>query len=72
VNIHNNELASHLVGYIGQLSQRDKERMQTEIENSRADDLDALQTSFLPGIQYVGKIGLEQSYESVLRRRTWI
>jgi penicillin-binding protein 2 len=41
--------------------------MQTEIENSRADDLDALQTSFLPGIQYVGKIGLEQSYESVLR-----
>jgi len=62
-----NELASHLVGYIGRVSQRDKERMQTEIENSRADDLDALQTSFLPGIQYVGKIGLEQSYESVLR-----
>jgi penicillin-binding protein 2 len=62
-----NELASHLIGYIGRVSQRDKEKMQAEIENSRADDPDALQTSFLPGIQYVGKIGLEQSYENVLR-----
>jgi penicillin-binding protein 2 len=62
-----NELASHLVGYIGRVSQRDKERMQAEIENSKADDPDALQASFLPGIQYVGKIGLEQSYESILR-----
>jgi penicillin-binding protein 2 len=62
-----NELASHLIGYIGRVSQRDKERMQAEIENSKADDPDALQTSFLPGIQYVGKIGLEQSYETVLR-----
>ncbi|WP_114663354.1 penicillin-binding protein 2 [Polynucleobacter necessarius] len=62
-----NELASHLIGYIGRVSQRDKERMQSEIENSRSDDPDALQASFLPGIQYVGKIGLEQSYENVLR-----
>lgn len=62
-----NELASHLIGYIGRVSQRDKEKMQAEIENSKADDPDALQTSFLPGIQYVGKIGLEQSYENVLR-----
>jgi len=62
-----NELASHLLGYIGRVSQRDKERMQTEIEGAKTDDPDALQTSFLPGIQYVGKIGLEQSYETVLR-----
>ena len=62
-----NELASHLIGYIGRVSQRDKERMQAEIEDAKADDPDALQTSFLPGIQYVGKIGLEQSYENVLR-----
>ena len=62
-----NELASHLIGYIGRVSQRDKERMQTEIEGAKADDPDALQASFLPGIQYVGKIGLEQSYENVLR-----
>jgi penicillin-binding protein 2 len=62
-----NELASHLIGYIGRVSQKDKERMQAEIESSKADDPDALQASFLPGIQYVGKIGLEQSYETVLR-----
>jgi len=62
-----NELASHLIGYIGRVSQRDKERMQAEIEGAKADNPDALQASFLPGIQYVGKIGLEQSYETVLR-----
>jgi penicillin-binding protein 2 len=62
-----NELASHLIGYIGRVSQKDKERMQAEIESAKADDPDALQSSFLPGIQYVGKIGLEQSYETVLR-----
>ena len=62
-----NELASHLIGYIGRVSQKDKERMQAEIEGAKADDPDALQASFLPGIQYVGKIGLEQSYETVLR-----
>ncbi|OWF66701.1 penicillin-binding protein 2 [Polynucleobacter hirudinilacicola] len=62
-----NELASHLIGYIGRVSQKDKERMQAEIEGAKGNDPDALQASFLPGIQYVGKIGLEQSYESVLR-----
>jgi len=62
-----NELASHLIGYIGRVSQRDRERMQAEIEGAKADNPDALQASFLPGIQYVGKIGLEQSYETVLR-----
>ena len=62
-----NELASHLIGYIGRVSQKDKERMQAEIEGAKGSDPDALQASFLPGIQYVGKIGLEQSYETVLR-----
>ena len=62
-----NELGSHLIGYIGRVSQKDKERMQAEIEGAKADNPDALQASFLPGIQYVGKIGLEQSYETVLR-----
>jgi len=62
-----NELGSHLIGYIGRVSQKDKERMQAEIEGAKADDPDALQASFLSGIQYVGKIGLEQSYETVLR-----
>jgi len=62
-----NELGSHLIGYIGRVSQKDKERMQAEIEDAKTDDPDALQASFLSGIQYVGKIGLEQSYETVLR-----
>jgi penicillin-binding protein 2 len=62
-----NELGSHLIGYIGRVSQKDKERMQAEIDGAKADDPDALQASFLSGIQYVGKIGLEQSYETVLR-----
>jgi penicillin-binding protein 2 len=62
-----NELGSHLIGYIGRVSQKDKERMQAEIEGAKTDDPDALQASFLSGIQYVGKIGLEQSYETVLR-----
>jgi penicillin-binding protein 2 len=62
-----NELGSHLIGYIGRVSQQDKERMQAEIEGAKVDDPDALQASFLSGIQYVGKIGLEQSYETVLR-----
>ena len=62
-----NELGSHLIGYIGRVSQKDKERMQAEVEGAKADNPDALQASFLSGIQYVGKIGLEQSYEAVLR-----
>lgn len=62
-----NELGSHLIGYIGRVSQKDKERMQAEIDDSKEDEVDALLPSFLKGIQYVGKIGLEQSYENVLR-----
>ena len=62
-----NELGSHLIGYIGRVSQKDKELMQAEVEGAKADNPDALQASFLSGIQYVGKIGLEQSYETVLR-----
>jgi penicillin-binding protein 2 len=62
-----NELASHLIGYIGRASQKDIDRMQAEIESAKPNDPDTLQASFLPGIQYVGKIGLEQSYETVLR-----
>ncbi len=63
-----NELASHLIGYIGRVSQKDKERMQNELEATKGSkDPYALQGAFLPGIQYVGKIGIEQTYERVLR-----
>jgi penicillin-binding protein 2 len=57
-----------MIGYIGRVSQKDKERMQSEISNAtEADDTSGLKNAFLPGIQYVGKIGIEQSYEHVLR-----
>lgn len=63
-----NELGSHMIGYIGRVSQKDKERMQSEISNAtESDDASELKNAFLPGIQYVGKIGIEQSYEHVLR-----
>ena len=63
-----NELASHLIGYIGRVSQKDKERMLSELEETKgSQDPYALQGAFLPGIQYVGKIGIEQTYERVLR-----
>jgi penicillin-binding protein 2 len=63
-----NELGSHMIGYIGRVSQKDKERMQSEINNAtESDDASELKNAFLPGIQYVGKIGIEQSYEHVLR-----
>ena len=63
-----NELASHLIGYIGRVSQKDKERMQNELLETRgSQDPYALQGAFLPGIQYVGKIGIEQTYERILR-----
>ena len=63
-----NELGSHMIGYIGRVSQQDKERMQSEINNAtESNDASELKNAFLPGIQYVGKIGIEQSYEHVLR-----
>jgi len=63
-----NELGSHMIGYIGRVSQQDKARMQSEISGSNeSEGSSELRNAFLPGIQYVGKIGIEQSYEHVLR-----
>ena len=47
------ELASHVIGYIGRINQRDRER----IEES-GDDAN------YRGSEYIGKSGLEQSYEA--------
>ncbi|NMF89691.1 penicillin-binding protein 2 [Aromatoleum petrolei] len=49
------ELASHVIGYIGRINQRDRER----IEES-GDDAN------YRGSEYIGKSGLEQSYEAEL------
>lgn len=50
-----NELASHLVGYIGRINDRDVERIDDE----------GLTANYR-GTDHIGKTGLEQSYESEL------
>jgi penicillin-binding protein 2 len=50
-----NELASHLVGYIGRINDRDVERIE-----------EADLTANYKGTDHIGKTGLEQSYESEL------
>lgn len=55
------ELASHVVGYIGRINSRDKERLEEndEVGNYR-------------GTQYIGKLGVEQSYEAQLHGTTGV
>lgn len=62
------ELGAHLLGYTGKVSQKDREKLLAELEES-PDDLssDELRPFKIKGIQHVGKIGLEQSYEKDLR-----
>jgi len=55
------EVGAHLVGYIGRVSQADKERI------SRWEDAD----DYI-GTEYIGKIGLEQSYERQLHGTTGV
>jgi len=50
---------SHVVGYIGRISQEDKRRLE-----------DAGEFSQYAGATHMGKIGIEQSYETVLRGET--
>jgi penicillin-binding protein 2 len=50
-----NELASHLVGYIGRINDRDVERIE-----------EGGLTANYKGTDHIGKTGLEQSYESEL------
>lgn len=67
------ESASHVVGYLGRISQRDQERIEAIDEANDADpakydprrDIDNYK-----GTNYIGKIGLEQSYETELHGLT--
>ena len=54
------EVASHAIGYIGRINQRDKERIED-------DDDDAANYR---GTDYIGKLGVEQSFESTLHGQT--
>ena len=62
------QLGSHLLGYTGRVSQKDREKLLAELEESQDDSTsDELKPIKIKGIQQVGKIGLEQSYEKELR-----
>ncbi|MEY5099322.1 MAG: penicillin-binding protein 2 [Pseudomonadota bacterium] len=51
------ETASHVIGYIGRISAREKAQME---------DWDDEAIANYRGTEYIGKLGVEQSYESVL------
>ena len=62
------QLGSHLLGYTGKVSQKDREKLLAELEESQDDSsTDELRPIKIKGIQHVGKIGIEQSYEKELR-----
>lgn len=51
----NGDLAVHVIGYVGRVNQRDKERIKKN----------GLEQDYL-GTTHIGKLGIEQSYESLL------
>lgn len=62
------ELGAHLIGYTGRVSQKDREKLLAELEETSDEASgDELRPIKIKGIQQVGKIGLEQSYEKELR-----
>jgi penicillin-binding protein 2 len=61
-NYPHGELASHLVGYIGRINQEEKQKI--------VDDWTDEDQANYRGTEYIGKLGLEQSYESELHGTT--
>jgi penicillin-binding protein 2 len=57
------ELASHAIGYIGRINQREKEQIQEWPEEEQGN---------YRGTEYIGKLGVEQSYEKQLHGHTGI
>jgi penicillin-binding protein 2 len=57
------ETGSHLIGYIGRINQTEKSAMEDWDEDAQAN---------YRGTEYIGKLGLEQSYESELHGRTGV
>nr|WP_315225128.1 penicillin-binding protein 2 [uncultured Albidiferax sp.] len=55
------ELASHVIGYIGRINQSEKTRI------DESDDADNYR-----GTEYIGKLGIEQSYEAQLHGLTGV
>ncbi|WP_250498890.1 penicillin-binding protein 2 [Caballeronia sp. GAWG1-5s-s] len=65
--------AAHVIGYIGRISQRDQERIDdaSDANDANSDHYDPrLDANNYKGTDYVGKIGVEQSYETELHGLT--
>ncbi len=65
--------AAHVIGYIGRLSQRDQDRIRnaSELNNSGLKPYDPrLDANNYKGTDHLGKIGVEQSYETELHGQT--
>ncbi|VXC62168.1 transpeptidase involved in peptidoglycan synthesis (penicillin-binding protein 2) [Burkholderia sp. 8Y] len=65
--------AAHVIGYIGRISQRDQERIDdaSDENDANSDHYDPrLDANNYKGTDYVGKIGVEQSYETELHGLT--
>ncbi|KAA0997319.1 hypothetical protein FVF58_50025 [Paraburkholderia panacisoli] len=65
--------AAHVIGYIGRISQRDQERIDSASEQNSADSEHydpRLNASNYKGTDHIGKIGVEQSYETELHGQT--
>lgn len=57
------ELASHAIGYIGRINQNEKKAMEEWAEDDQAN---------YRGTEYIGKLGVEQSYEKQLHGITGV
>jgi penicillin-binding protein 2 len=57
------ELASHAIGYIGRVNQAEKKQMEDWAEDEQAN---------YRGTEYIGKLGVEQSYEKQLHGITGV
>ncbi|ODV40728.1 penicillin-binding protein 2 [Cupriavidus sp. UYMMa02A] len=67
------ESASHVIGYLGRISQRDQERIEAMDEANDAEGAKydpRKDADNYKGSNYIGKIGLEQSYETELHGLT--
>lgn len=62
-NYPNGETASHVLGYIGRINQREKEAMEDWEDEDQAN---------YKGTDYIGKLGVEQSYEKPLHGHTGV
>lgn len=71
-NYPQGESASHLIGYIGRISDKDKENLSQgcTAEGTKDSSATPCQLPNYKGTDHIGKMGLEQSYENELHGKT--